>query len=54
MSNKILSFCLGEENGTPILCETREEFLQYINKKIDEAEERGQEYFDMTIEKTEC
>lgn len=54
MTNKILSFCLGEENATAIFCETREEFLQYINEKIDEAEERGQEHFDMTIEKTEC
>ena len=54
MSNKILSFCLGEENCTVILCKTREEFLQYINEKIDEAEERGQEHFDMTIEQTEC
>ena len=53
-TNKILSFCLGEEDGTAIFCETREEFLQYINEKIDEAEERGQEHFDMTIEKTEC
>ena len=54
MTNKILSFCLGEEDGTAIFCETREEFLQYINEKIDEAEERGQEHFDMTIEKTDC
>lgn len=54
MSNKILSFCLGEENGTAILCENREEFLQYINEKIDEAEACGQEHFDMIIEKTEC
>lgn len=54
MSNKILSFCLGEEDGTAIFCENREEFLQYINEKIDEAKERGQEHFDMTIEKTEC
>ena len=53
MSNKILSFCLGEENGTAILCETREEFLQYINEKIDEAEERGQEHVDMAIETPE-
>lgn len=53
-NNKILSFCLGEECGTAIFCETREEFLQYINEKIDEAEKRGQEHFDMTIEKTEC
>ena len=30
MKNKILSFCLGEEDGTAIFCETREEFLQYI------------------------
>lgn len=54
MTNKILSFCLGEENSTAIFCETREEFLQYINEKIDEAEERGQEHFDMTIDNTEC
>ena len=54
MTNKILSFCLGEEDGTAIKRETREEFLQKKKKKIDEAEERGQEYFDMTIEKTEC
>lgn len=49
MKNKILDFCLCEEDGTVIFCETREEFLQYINEKIDEAEERGQEHFDMTI-----
>ena len=54
MKNKILSFCLAEEDATAIFCETREGFLQYINEKIDEAEERGQEFFDMTIEKTEC
>ena len=53
-NNKILSFCLGEEDGTAIFCETREEFLQCINEKIDEAEARGQEHFDMIIEKTEC
>lgn len=54
MTNKILSFCLGEEDGTAIFCKTREEFLQYIDEKIDEAEERGQEHFDMTIDNTEC
>lgn len=54
MKNKILSLCLCEEDGTVIYCATREKFLQYINEKIDEAEERGQECFDMTIEKTEC
>lgn len=54
MTNKILSFCIGEEDGTAIFTDSREEFLQYINEKIDEAEERGQEHFDMTIEKTEC
>lgn len=52
--NKILSFCLGEEDGTCIICNSREEFLQYINEKIDEAEKHGQKLFDMTIEKTEC
>ena len=54
MTNKILSFCLSEEDGPFIFCETREEFLQCINEKIDEAEARGQEHFDMIIEKTEC
>ena len=54
MKNKISVFCLDEEHGPLIFCETREEFLQYINEKIDEAEERGQKLFDMTIEKTEC
>lgn len=53
-NNKILSFSLSEEDGSFIFCETREEFLQYINEKIDEAEARGQEHFDITIEKTEC
>ena len=53
INSKILSFCLGEEDGTAIFCDSREEFLQYINEKIDEAEVRGQEHFDMTIEKTE-
>lgn len=51
-TNKILSFCLDEENGSLIFCKTREEFLQYINEKIDEAEARGQKCFDVTIEKT--
>lgn len=50
-TNKILSVCLNEENGSLIFCKTREEFLQYINEKIDEAEERGQKCFDVTIEK---
>ena len=54
MKNKILSFCLGEEDGTAIFCETREEFLQYINEKIDEAEEHGQEHFEKKKKKTEC
>ena len=42
MTNKILSFCLGEENGTPILCETREEFL-LLNKikLVDQLEDNG-------------
>lgn len=53
-SNKILSFCIGEMDGTAIFCDSREEFLQYINEKIDEAEEKGQEHFDITIEPTEC
>lgn len=51
-TNKILSFCLVEESVSLIFCETREEFLRYINEKIDEAEERGQKCFDVTIEKT--
>lgn len=54
MTNKILSFCIGEENGTTIFTDSREEFLQYINEKINEAESRGQEHFDVTIEPTEC
>lgn len=53
-NNKILSFCIGEENSTAIFTNSREEFLQYINEKIDEAEARGQEHFDVTIEPTEC
>lgn len=54
MDNKILSFCIGEVNCTAIFTDSREEFLQYINEKIDEAEERGQEHFDITIEPAEC
>lgn len=52
--NKILSFCIGDENSSPILTDSREEFIQYINEKIDEAEARGQEHFDITIEPTDC
>ena len=54
MANKILSFCIGEENHTPIFTDSREEFLQHINEKIDEAEYYGKEHFDITIDPTEC
>lgn len=53
-NNKILSFCLGEEDGTAIFCETREEFFEYLGEKIDEAEKKGQEHFDITIDPVEC
>ena len=53
-NNKIKSFCIGEENGSIILTEDMEDFFEYLRDKIAEAEERGQEHFDITIEQTEC
>ena len=53
-SNKIKSFCIGDENGSIILTEDMEDFFEYLRDKIAEVEERGQEHFDITIEQTEC
>lgn len=53
-NNKIKSFCIGKFDGTMVLVTTEEEFFQYIKEYIEEAEQNGQEHFDITIEETEC
>lgn len=50
----ILSYCIGELDGTAIFTDSKEEFFQYLTEKIDEAEQCGNEHFDITIEPVEC
>ena len=53
-SNRILSFYIGETDGSAIFTDSREEFFEYLNEKIDESEKNGKEHFDIIIEPTEC
>lgn len=47
----IKSFYIGEANGSGIICESKEEFLQYISEEIDRIDEEGKfEHFDIMIE----
>lgn len=46
----IKSFYIGEENASGIVCESKEEFLQYLSEEIDRIEEEGKfEHFDIMI-----
>lgn len=47
----IKSFYIGQSNASSIICESKEEFLQYISEEIDRIDEEGKfEHFDIVIE----
>ena len=48
----IKSFCIGNDmGGSGIFCESKEEFLQYLNEEIDRVDKEGDyEHFDITID----
>jgi hypothetical protein len=47
----IKSFYIGQENASGIICESKEEFLQYISEEIDRIDEEGEfEHFDIVID----
>ena len=47
----IKSFYIDEVNSSGIICESKEEFLQYISEEIDRIDEEGKfEHFDIMIE----
>lgn len=47
----IKSFYIGQVNASGIICESKEEFLQYISEEIDRIDEEGKfEHFDIVIE----
>ena len=47
----IRSFFIGSANASGIICESKEEFLQYLSEEIDHIDEGGEfEHFDIMIE----
>ena len=47
----IKSFYIGEENASGIVCESKEEFLQYLSEEIDRIDKDGEfEHFDIMIQ----
>ena len=47
----ITSFYIGSYSGSGIVCETKEDFLQYLSEEIDRIDEEGEfEHFDITME----
>ena len=46
----ITSFYIGSLTCSCIICESKEEFLQYISEEIDRIDEEGKfEHFDIVI-----
>ena len=46
----IKSFFLSYESSSGIVCESKEEFLQYISEEIDRIDKEGNfEHFDVLI-----
>lgn len=46
----IKSFLLSYEGSSGIVCESKEEFLQYISEEIDRIDKEGNfEHFDVLI-----
>ena len=51
----IKSFYISQANSSGIICESKEEFLQYLSEEIDRIDEEGKfENFDIVIEPTDC
>lgn len=47
----IKSFYIGSDNASGIICESKEEFLQYLSEEIDRVEASGEyEHFDIKLE----
>lgn len=46
-----MKYYAEEEDGSGVEYDTIEEFFNYLRCKILDAQERGQEYFTVTIEK---
>ena len=47
----ITSFYIGSLTSSGIICESKEEFLQYLSEEIDRIDEEGKfEHFDIVIE----
>ena len=47
----IKSFYIGQANASGIICENKEEFLQYLSEEVDRIDEDGEfENFDIMIE----
>ena len=46
----IRSFFIGGENSSGIICESKEEFLQYLSEEIDRIDDEGEfEHFDIML-----
>ena len=46
----IKSFFIAQENASGIVCESKEEFLQYLSDEIDRIDEEGEfEHFDIEV-----
>ena len=52
--NNIKSFHIGKENATGQTFDNIYDFFEALKEEIQEAEKDGKEYFDITIEETEC
>lgn len=52
--NNIKSFYIGKENATGQTFDNIYDFFEALKEEIKEAEAKGQEHFDITIENTEC
>ena len=47
----IKSFLIGSSISTGIICESKEEFLQYLSEEIDRVDNEGEyEHFDITVD----
>ena len=47
----IRSFFTGRTNASGVICEIKEEFIQYLSDEIDRIDEEGEfEHFDIMIE----
>lgn len=47
----IKSFCIGSENSSGIICNSKEEFIQYLIEEIERIDKEGNfEHFDVKLE----